>query len=72
MRQNSRALLILPVYVPTLILAFCRGMLVPILPLYARSFDVSYGLVGLVLAAEGLGTLAADIPAGLLLRRIGR
>jgi len=47
-------------------------MLVPILPLYARSFDVSYGLVGLVLAAEGLGTLAADIPAGLLLRRIGR
>ena len=72
MQSNSRHLLILPVYVPALILAFCRGMLVPILPLYARSFDVSYGLVGLVLAAEGLGTLAADIPAGVLLRRIGR
>ena len=72
MRQNSRHLLILPVYVPTLILAFCRGMLIPILPLYAKSFGVSYGLIGLVLAAEGLGTLVADIPAGVLLRKIGR
>lgn len=64
--------LLLSVYLPTLIVSFCNGLLLPVLPLYARSFGVSYSLVGLVLAAEGLGTLISDVPAGLLLRRIGR
>ncbi|RME57818.1 MAG: MFS transporter, partial [Caldilineae bacterium] len=48
----------LPIYAPTLILAFCRGLLVPVLPLYVRQeFAISYAIVGLVLASEGLGTL---------------
>jgi MFS family permease len=64
--------LLLSVYLPTLIVSFCNGLLLPVLPLYAKSFGVSYSLVGLVLAAEGLGTLVSDVPAGLLLRRIGR
>ena len=64
--------LTLPIYVPALVLSFCRGMLVPTLPLYARSFDASYGLIGIVLAAEGLGTLAGDIPAGMLFGRLGQ
>ncbi len=64
--------LTLPIYVPALVLSFCRGMLVPTLPLYARSFDASYGLIGIVLASEGLGTLAGDIPAGMLFGRLGQ
>ncbi len=72
MRQNSKNSLILPIYLPLFVLAFCNGMLLPILPLYAKSFNVSYGLVGLALAAQGLGTLIGDIPAGVLLRKIGR
>ena len=72
MPQSSRNPLLLPVYLPSLILAFGRGMLIPILPLYARGFDVSYGMVGLVLAAEGIGRLAGDLPAGLLLGRFSR
>ena len=63
--------LTLPVYVPTMLLAFCAGMLIPTLPIYARSFDVSYGVVGLVLAAEALGTLLGDVPAGILFGRLG-
>ena len=63
--------LILPVYVPSLLLAISQGALIPVLPLYARSFGISYGLVGLVLAGQALGTLAADVPAGVLLRRLG-
>ncbi len=69
--SQERASLILPVYLPTLILSFGRGMLIPILPLYAKSFDASYGLIGLVLAAEGIGHLTADLPTGVLLRKIG-
>lgn len=63
----------LPIYAPTLILAFCRGLLVPVLPLYVRQeFAISYAIVGLVLASEGLGTLFGDVPAGALVERIGR
>ena len=29
----------------------------PVLPFFALSFEAGYGLVGLVLAAEGLGNL---------------
>ena len=53
--------LILPVYVPTFILAFGRGILMPILPLFADSFEVSYGLVGLVLASQGIGSLINQV-----------
>ena len=52
-------------------MACCSGLIIPILPVYARSFEVSYGLVGWVLAAQGLGTLIFDVPAGVLVRRMG-
>ena len=48
-----------------------QGLLVPILPLYAVDFNISYGLIGLVLAGEGIGTLIADVPTGMLQRRFG-
>lgn len=72
MSQENRTHLILPVYLPTLILSFGRGMIIPILPLYAKSFATSYGLIGLILAAEGIGHLTGDLPTGVLLRKIGR
>ena len=68
--DDARALL-LPVYLPTLLLAFAEGLLLPTLPAYARSFDVSFGMAALVLAAAGIGTMLADVPAGLILGRLG-
>lgn len=68
----ARHSLLIPVYVPTFLLAFAQGMLVPTLPLYAQSFGVSFSLVSLAVAAAGIGTLAADVPAGMLLERFGR
>lgn len=61
----------MPVYVPTLLLAFAEGLLLPTLPSYARSFDVSFGMAALVLAAAGIGTMLADVPAGMILGRLG-
>lgn len=63
--------MIAAVYLPALLLSFCNGLLVPTLPLFASDLGVSLGMVGLVLAAEALGTLLADLPAGLLLNRFG-
>jgi MFS family permease len=76
MRRNIRRVLrhplILPFYLPSLILAFSQGLLIPVLPLYAKAFKVSYGLIGLVVAGESLGRLLGDVPAGMLLRRLGK
>jgi MFS family permease len=52
-------------------MAFNRGLLLPVMPLYARSFEVSFGLVGLVLAAQGLGKVIGDVPAGVMVRHWG-
>ena len=58
-------------YFPALMLTLGQGLLVPILPLYAADFSIGYGLIGLVLAGEGIGTLIADVPTGMLQRRLG-
>jgi MFS family permease len=63
--------LILSFYLPSLLLAFSQGLLIPVLPLYAKSLDVSYGLIGLVSAGAGIGALLSDIPSGMLVRRLG-
>jgi MFS family permease len=70
--EVSKRNLIFSVYLPGLCLSFCRGLLLPILPLYVRSFDASYSVVGVVLAAESVGTLVSDVPAGILLRKLGQ
>jgi MFS family permease len=44
---------------------------VVIVPLYAASFGVGYGLVGFATSAAAIGTLVTDVPAGALLGRIG-
>ncbi len=64
--------LILPVYAPTLLLAFGGGMLTPIAPLYASNFGASYFWIGVVLASRGLGTIIGDMPAGVLVSRLGQ
>ncbi len=68
----TRNPIVLPVYAPTLLLAIGGGMLTPILPLYASSFGASYALIGIVLGSRGLGTILGDLPAGMLIRRVGQ
>ena len=48
--------LALSLYLPALMTTLGSGLLVPILPLYAAGFEISYGLIGLIQAGEGLGT----------------
>ncbi|PJF20672.1 MAG: hypothetical protein CUN56_14985, partial [Phototrophicales bacterium] len=54
-----------------MLINFGNNLLVPILPLYAAGFDISYALIGLILAGEGLGTLLADVPTGMMQKRFG-
>ncbi|MFH1570956.1 MAG: MFS transporter [Gemmatimonadota bacterium] len=63
---------LLALYVPSAILQFCQGLLLPVLPLFALSFEVSYGMVGVVLAAQWVGNLVCDMPVGIAILRVGR
>jgi len=69
---NLRHPLVLAVYLPSGLISVCQGMMIPVLPIFTRTFDASYGVVGLVLAAEAVGQICGNIPVGTVLRRVGR
>jgi MFS family permease len=62
--------LILPLYLPAVLFSIAEGLLIPTLPIYAGKLGFSYGLIGFIIAGESLGALIADLPSGLLLRRV--
>jgi len=59
------------VYLPTLLFAIGAGAVIPQVALTARDLGASVAVAGLAVAARGLGTLAFDIPSGLLVSRLG-
>lgn len=63
---------VLPLYVPSILVAIAWGIREPILPLYIRDFGATYGLVGLVLSGEAIGMLATDLPSGMVVRWLGQ
>lgn len=72
LRRLLRDPLVLPFYAPSVALYLGFSLLIPVLPLYAEGFGVSYGWIGAVASAQALGTLVADLPAGMVLRRLGQ
>lgn len=64
----SRTSLILPIYLPAILLSTGAGIISPTLPIYIKSFDLSYTLTTFVIAISVLG----NIPAGILVERVGR
>lgn len=64
--------LFLPLYLPAFLFSFSHSLLIPVLPLYAQKLEASYVMVGVVLAGETIGMVLSDLPAGMLMRRIGQ
>ena len=64
--------LIPTVYAPAFLLAVGQGVLIPVLPIFAKDeFFATEVLIGLAIGAKHLGTLAFDVPAGILVSRFG-
>lgn len=61
----------LPVYLPTLLFAIGQGAIIPVVPLYAIDLGASIAMAGALVALRGMGTMAFDIPAGILVSRLG-
>lgn len=71
-RRFSIVSLIPTVYAPSFLLAVGQGVLIPVLPIFAKdellATDV---MIGLAVGAKHIGTLAFDVPAGILVSRFG-
>jgi MFS family permease len=62
---------VLPAAAVSIVVALGFGLIVPVLPLYARSFGVAAAQVGLLSSAFSLVRLVSDVPAGGLINRVG-
>ena len=57
---------------PSFLLTFGQGLLIPILPIFARDeFGSSDVLIALMITARPLGTMIFDVPAGVLVGMFG-
>lgn len=63
--------LLLAVYLPSLMVMLGQGVLLATLPLYADTLGVSLTVISVISAAAGIGTLVMDVPAGVILNRLG-
>lgn len=59
-------------YLPSFLLQLGTGMVAPVIPVFAKSFDVTFGEASLVFVIAQVGALAATFPAGYLMDKVGR
>jgi MFS family permease len=63
---------LLSLYLPMVMLSLGVGIAAPVLPEYAKSFDVSFSTAALILIVQPWGSVASTFPTGYLIDRIGR
>jgi len=59
-------------YLPAFILALGTGVATPALPVFAKSFDISFGTASLVIVLQLAGTALCSVPTGFMIDRFGR
>jgi MFS family permease len=63
--------LVVPVYVPSLLMAVSQDALLVLLPLYVLELGLGPAFAALAVGLRGLGVLLFDVPAGILVARFG-
>ena len=71
-RQQGYLYIFLSLHLPALALGLGQGITTPVLPIFAKSFDVSVGLASMMFVAQMLGGLTASLPVGYAIDRFGR
>jgi MFS family permease len=62
----------LSTYLPAFLLALGAGIVLPVIPALAQSFDVSFGVASGLVTSFLIGNLAGTLPSGWLIDRFGR
>lgn len=70
--SHSLARIILHIYVPSVLMGFGLGMLLPTLPILARSFGVAPEMAAQAVTALLIGRTASLFPCGYIVDRFGR
>lgn len=70
--ESSVRRLVFSLYLPEFVLSLGMTVAIPLIPLYAKTFDVSLGTATLVASAIGFGAILSDVPVGMLCDRWGR
>jgi MFS family permease len=63
--------LLLPVYVPSLLMAVSQEALTILLPLYVLDSGAGAAFAAMIIGLRGVGVLLFDVPAGMLVARFG-
>lgn len=58
-------------YLPNFLFSVGRGLTVPIIALLALDLGATPAVAGVMVALRGIGTMAFDLPAGVLISRLG-
>jgi multidrug resistance protein len=70
--RRSLIMDVLSIYVPSFFNTVGMSIVSPILPVYAKSFNVSFGVASLAITIYAFGRFLADIPVGIASDRFGR
>lgn len=60
------------IFLPSALVASIRGLMALLVPLYSNFLDVSPALIGVAVSALPLGTAFTDMPASVILDRLGQ
>lgn len=72
MAERSKTSDILSIYVPSFFIFLGMSIISPILPIYAKSFDVSFALASMAISMYAIGRLILDFPVGIIADNFGR
>ncbi len=64
--------LFLSLYLPAMAISLGQGIATPVLPVYAKSFGISFEMATLVVILSGIGGWVATVPIGYMMDRYGR
>lgn len=70
-RLSPTARALLGIYIPTAVISFGQGIVIPTIPVLAAAFHLSIGLAAQIVTAQAVGRITCLIPAGLVVDRLG-
>ncbi len=71
-RFTGTSRLLLSLYIPSMVMSFGQGMVLPTVPVLAAHFQVTIGVAAQIVTAQLIGRVLILIPAGVLIDRFGR